>query len=475
MGQHTTLKSIGFALVTTSLLSTSAIAGGFDRGGVNIDQLFDTDRFSASAQLTYVLPQRTLENIVRTNNIAIVPAIQAGVGAQIGGLIGSADPDVIAAFIADPANAATVGTVTAGVTAAVTSNPAFANASAGSLDVEGDYVVPRFGAKFNVGQGADCLASYSEPFGADAEYGTNNAYSATAVSFSIDSQDYGLTCSYQFGAGVTSVGDAFARVIVGGSYQQLEGFQARQTFLDLANAGIGAAGGVGNTSGIGTFNVDGDAFGYRVGVAYEIPDIALRASLVYSSKYDYDLSGIQNNTGFGALIPSTQLVPISLKTEIPQSLEAKFQSGISEGTLAFASIKWQDWSKLDVIPIQGGLSPATGLPSNLAFEPGYRDGYTITAGIAKVLTEELAARVSLTWDRGTATVSGTQTDSWTLAGGVRYTANESVDLNLGGAIGLLTSGTSTQLPNSIDQSGGVNYSFGNDIVYAISGGAKIKF
>lgn len=453
MGHNTKIKSMGLALLTSSVLSTSAIAGGFDRGGVNIDQLFDEGRFGASAQVTYVSPQRTLENLSRP-----------------------------------------------GLTSATNPNPA-ANITS-NVEVDSDYVVPRFGFKFGLGESTNCLASYSEPFGGDADYGTGNIYSASAVEFSVEAKDYGLTCSHSFAAGTTSVGDSFIKLIVGGSYQELDGFQSRQSLLfgssalaaqagQLAAAAAAAtdpvqaatlaaqAAAVGAAAqpqnGIGTFTVGDETFGWRAGLAYEIPDIALRASIVYNSKYDYTLTGIQDNSGFGptaAAVLGAGLfgaqIPVFIETEIPQSLDIKFQSGIREGTLAFVNLRWQDWSQLDILPIQGSTS-------TLAFEPGYRDGYTVTAGLGQVITENLAARVALTWDRGTSTGSGTQTDSWTFSGGLRYSQSENLDFNIGGAIGILEGGTSTPLPNSIDASNAISYDFDADIVYAVSGGLKYKF
>lgn len=87
------------------------------------------------------------------------------------------------------------------------------------------------------------------------------------------------------------------------------------------------------------------------------------------------------------------------------------QSGIAPGTLAFANFKWQDWSKVDIVPILGGVTAtaagATAIPTDLAFEAGYRDGYTVNLGLGKQLNEQLSGLVSVGWDRGTATVSGT--------------------------------------------------------------------
>lgn len=488
MGHKTTIKSIGLALVTTSLLSTSAIAGGFDRGGVNIDQLFDNSRFAADAQVTYVSPRRTVKNVQRSNNVA-APVVQAGVLIAATGTTNLADAQAAVGALAAAAAGgdAVAAAQLAGINAAVAANTP-PGASSGEINQDSSFVVPRFGAKFNVGQGADCLATYSEPYGADNSNGTFNALSASAVEFSIDTQDYGLTCSYQFGLGTTAVGDSFARIIGGVSYQEFQGFLARQSFLDFSNAGIGSLIGavpgsnVGNTAGIGTFNVEGDAIGWRAGVAYEIPDIALRALVLYSSRYSYDLEGIQNNTGFGIdAAAGNAFADIGLTTEIPQALDIRLQSGIAEGTLAFVNFRWQDWSKLDVIPIDGGITATApnpaggGIPTNLAFEAGYQDGYTLTAGIGKQLNENVSALVSLGWDQGTATVTGTQSDSWTLSGGLRYSEGENLEIRVGGAIGLLEGGTSRALPNSIDQANEVTYEFDADVLYAVSGGIKLKF
>lgn len=420
------LKMTAAVLAAGVSVVSAAQAGGFDRGGVNIDLLFDESRFATEAAVTVVLPQREITNIVRGTNSAAV-------------------------FV-----------------------PGLPPATTASLDVDSDYVVPRLGAKLQLVDNLDCLASYGQPIGADAGYGLNNAYSPTAVEFSIDTNDYGLTCSYKFAAGETSLGKGQIRIIGGVSYQELDGFLSRQSFLDFANIGANSVGGVTNPSGLGEFNIGGEAWAWRIGAAYEIPEIAFRASLVYSSKYDYDLTGVQNNTGFGAAIPGTQIVPISATTEVPQSLEFKIQSGVAENTLAFFGVKWQEWGKLGIIPIVGGRSPVTGLPTNLSFDPLYRDGWTVTGGMARRINEKLSVLGAVTWDRGTSTTSGTQTDTWTFSGGMAYNPTDKVELRLGGALGVLTSGTSTPSANG-DPANNVTYSFGNDVVAAASLSAKIKF
>lgn len=421
-----TLKTMVAVLAASVATSSVAFAGGFDRGGVNTDLLYDDSRFATEAAVTYVMPQRKIENVVRGTNSAdpFVPGVQA------------------------PARTA-------------------------AIDVDQTYAVPRFGAKMRIVDGVDCLGTFSQPFGADNGHGMNNAYSSTSVKFSIDTNDYGLTCSYKFAAGDTSLGKGQIRLIGGVSYQELDGFLSRQSFLDFANLGIGSIGGVTNTRGLGTFNIGGEAWGWRIGAAYEIPEIAFRASLVYSSSYEFDLTGIQNNTGFGPAIPGTALVPITAATEIPQSLEFKLQSGIAEGTLAFFNVKWQDWGKLGIIPIVGGRSPATGAATNLSFDALYRDGWTVTGGVGRKFTDTVSGLVALSWDRGTSTISGTQTDTWTVSGGLAFNPSEMVELRIGGALGVLTSGTSA--PTGGDAANNVSYSFGNDLLGAVSASAKVKF
>ncbi|MEP3436475.1 MAG: outer membrane protein transport protein [Hoeflea sp.] len=473
------LKSIVAGLAASVAVVSAAQAGGFDRGGVNVDLLFSDKRVDTEFSVTYVSPQRTINNVTRGAN----EATEAAVGQALAPVVGAAGPIATAAevqaYIAlNPAvNGATVQAVQTAVVGGIIGgggNPS--PDTSGSIDVDSDYVVPRVGLKVGVTDDISCLGTYTEPFGASADYGTGNAYSASTVAFSIDTRDIGLTCSYRFAGMQLGVGQSYFRFIGGVSYQELDGFQSRQRFLDFAKLGQTAIPGTGvtNTSGIGSFTVGGDAVGYRLGVAFEIPDIALRASLMYNSKYDYDLTGTQDNTGFGAIIPGTQRVPITMSTEIPQSVEFKIQSGIAPGTLAFASVKWQQWSRLGIIPVNGGVSPVSGTPTSLSFDPVYRDGWTITGGVGRKFNDALSGSLALTWDRGTATTTGTQTDTWTVSGGLAHEVNENVELRLGGAIGLLTSGSSVPAPGG-DAANNVTYSFGNDVVYALSGALKVKF
>jgi len=408
------LKSVlGMGCATLAMAITSqAHAGGFDRGGVNIDLLFDESRFATEAGVTHVAPQRELKNVRRLDG-----------------------------------------------SGAVTER----------IKIEDSYTVPRFGVKANVFDPVDCLATYTEPYGANANYGVDNAYSPTGVEFKVDTRDYGLTCSYKI-----QMGKGAARIIGGVSYQEVDAFLSRQQLQEYGNMGVAA------------FQLSDEAWSWRVGAAYEIPEMAFRASVLYSARYNYDgLAGTVDTTGFAGgpmanLIPgSTGIFPVTAAAEIPQALEVKVQSGIAPGWLAFGSIRWQEWSKLNTIPILGVKNPAIGanpaVPnSNVSFDLLYRDGWTVTGGIGHSFTDTLSGAVSVTWDRGTSTTSGYQTDLWNFGVGGSYKPNEHIEIRLGGSLGYWTSGESV-FTGGGDTANALSYDFDNDLVTAFSGAVKIKF
>lgn len=424
---HTAGRASASAAALLLLLAPTAMAGGFDRGGIDLDLLFDARSFAFETSVTFVAPQRTIEGIERGVNLT-APGIAPGL-------------------------------------------------TTGSIDVEGGYLVPQVSAKVGLGRHVDCLGTFTQPFGADAFFGTNNAYSATSVEFKIDTTDLGVTCSAGFGLGETALGPARLRFIAGGSYLKLSAFQSRQTFADFLDVPAVALppGLTGlDPEALGLFTLDDTAIGWRAGLAFEIPEAALRATIIYSSSYDLDLSGTVDISAFGT--PAATVIgtaPVSASTEIPQSVELALQSGINDRTLLFGSFKWQEWSRLGAIPIEGVLSPASGLPTFTAFEPLYRDGITASVGVGRRLTERLGGQLSFTYDRGTSTIAGTQTDTYLVSGGLNYQIGPEVDITLGGGLGILTGGSSADTGG--DPANNLSYSFGTDLIYAVTGGLKIGF
>ncbi|WP_283196370.1 OmpP1/FadL family transporter [Rhizobium sp. AN80A] len=397
-----------------SALAQPAFAGGLDRGGYNIDQLFDASQFSIQSGVIYVMPQRKLKNVQD------VPTS--------GGNLNS--------------------------------RPNYA-------DDTTDYAVPYLGLKGGAGN-VDCLVDYSEPFGAHTNPGVNWAGANNNVETKVDSRNYGATCSYKF-----DVGPGQLRVIGGAFYQEIEGFQEKLVAVIPAPASA-------LYSGVGRLDLSDESWGWRAGVAYEIPEYALRASLVYNSRVKYDnLTGTVNLTQLPITGGNPFLgrnTPVVGSAEAPESLELKVQSGIAPDWLAFGSVKWTNWSVLQSIP----FCPTNGLPCPkgglTSLDLGYRDGWTVSGGIGHKFNDQWSGAVSVTWDRGTSDGYGAQTDSWLLGVGAAYSPTENIEWRLAGSLGVLTSGESgTFTRDGVTYGDDVTYSFGNDLVAAISTSIKVKF
>ncbi|WP_322414495.1 OmpP1/FadL family transporter [Mesorhizobium huakuii] len=392
-----------FSLALIGAVLHPAHAGGLERGGYDIDLLFDPAPVATEAEATYVMPDRKYENAKGPGGVDF------GFGTSAKGAEG--------------------------------------------------YWVPRIGVKAQVVQGVDCMFDYSQPWGAHVAPGMWNG-ALSNIETDIKSDNYAGTCSYKMDAGKGQL-----RFIGGVYYQKVYGYKE-----SLVAPVPGLTGRVDLTS---------SGWGWRAGIAYEIPDIALRASLVYNSKVKLDnISGTLDLTNVGK-----GLIPIYGTTQyMPDVVELKLQSGIAPGWLAFGSIKWTNWSLLQSVPICPVAAPSAACFTNgpaeaTSLDLMYRDSWTVSGGIGHKFNDQWSAAGQLTWDQGTSHGYGSQTDTWTVGGGVAYTPKPNIEVRLAGAIGVLTSGHSGILigDNGKVVGGDASYDFGNDLVTAVSGGIKIKF
>ncbi|MBA8880800.1 OmpP1/FadL family transporter [Phyllobacterium myrsinacearum] len=409
---------IGGALLLTGV-ATAAQAGGLERGGYNWDLLFSEERFATEGGVIYVMPDRKIKNAKDT----------------------------------DPRDGNN-------------------NNKKSTASETPDYSVYKFGAKVGITPDLDCLGTYSQPWGVHTKPGNNWAGVNQNIETKVKSEDWGLTCSYKFNVG--EKGDF--RIIGGVSYQEVSGFKERQVHPGFP----------GRFDGTGRLDLEGNGVGWRIGAAYEIPEIALRASLIYNSEVDLgtvtgtlDLTQSPLAPGIGG-----RITDVYGTATMPQSVEFKLQSGFAPGWLAYGSVKWVDWSVLNVIAFcptatQGKIacgpaSPARATSLDLMFQ----DGWTVTGGVGHKFNDQWSGQLQVSWDRGTSTGLTTQTDTYLLSGGVAYSPNKNVEIRLGGAIGMLTSGSygPTACPNAAKKCGtDATYDFGDDLVTAVSLSGKLKF
>jgi len=403
------LKSVVAVAATSLALMSVAQAGGFNRGSANLDGLF-SDSLGVYSGVTYVAPGRSYSTV---SGLRVV-----------GG----------------------------------------AAAALSQSDVEfGDsFVVPYASVGGQIVEKVACVGSYAQPYGADSTY--SGAITYHIASQSLASRELGLTCSYRHEMGkgrISFIGGVFNEYI---EYKQARNF-------NLAFGNIGDS----------TINVTSDTWGYRLGLAYEIPEIAFKASLMYRSQTDHTATGAYGNTPFrtlataagtpaavaNALYGANTATTASTSASLPQSVELAVQSGIAPGWLAYGSVKWTEWSVLQSISLVEGLANQTFSTSRFFF----KDGWTVTGGVAHRFNEQLAASASVTWDRGVTTGWDTLTDTWTFAGGVAYDVNEKIQLRAGGAAINFAGGNKSQTANAVDYTATSPSEWG----YALSMSASIKF
>ena len=432
MGGMRTFGAILAAGVATVAFAHQAIAGGLERGGYNIDQLFDPGKVAVGSTFVFVMPDRDLYNVRDTN-----PA--DGLGSD--GLGGGAT----------------------------------------SVRNTVDYWVAQAGLKFSAFDAIDCLLDYSQPWGAHSNPGANWVGANNNIETIIYSDNYAATCSYRM-----DMGPGAFRFIGGVLYQEVGGSKEQ-----LVIAVPTFTGGAYNETGIGRINLKGHGYGWRIGAAYEIPEIALRATLVYNSAVELDeITGQLDLTQVPSIInPANpnlgRVTDIFGSGTMPQSVELKLQSGFAPGWLAFGSVKWVDWSVLQTVSFCPTSIKSMGI-SECTYNGGYRvtsldllyrDGWTITGGIGHQLNESLGVSAYVGWDRGTSTGLGTETDTWVLGGGGAWTPNDNLELRLGAAIGVMTGGSSGVVTDDDGNQFGTDiaYDFGDDLISAISLGFKLKF
>jgi long-chain fatty acid transport protein len=415
--------------------STQAMAGGFSRGTADTDILFEQGNFNMRAGVTIVAPRRSYDTIRFPNNAA-VPAPARG---------------------------------------------QFVNSTDGTYS--DTYAIPSAAVKYQLADSLGCAGTQTISFGSGATYGPQAiqigalADGTGTVSEGFTSNEFGLTCGYNFqfanGHKLWFLGGMFAEDF---NYEQTVQFLGPIISQGLIGAGVPQAqalalGNVLNGTR-STLAFDGDyEFGYRGGIAYEIPEIALRAQLLYRSEVTHRPSGTFATAADG-LFGGGAAPTVGIGT-LPQSVEMRVQTGIAPGTLAFGSVKWTDWSVLDTLDYTILSGP---LPGPRQLEYFWRDGWTFTGGVGRQFNDTLSGLVSFTYDRGVSTTEDAFFDTYTLALGGAVRDQWGGQLRAGVAVSYLEGGS---VSASVNPSAGPGNSFAytvdNDFAYGASLSYSIKW
>jgi len=375
-------KTAILCLVGVSALATSAHAGGWNRGEADTDILYEDGDYVMRGGAIYVSPHRKFATI-------------------------------------DGANA---------------TDDRYSQ----------DYWIPSLAAKFKVSDNFACAFTYTQPFGADADYGAQAQAVGASRHKEFVTNEYGATCDINMEAGKGRVH------FLGGVFLQDFDYTA------IANQPLG-----GGVFGIGTLSLeDKAAFGYRLGVAYDIPEYALRAQLMYRSAVEHDANiGSYDVTYLGS--PVMQADAYGSGT-LPQSVKLSLQSGVAPGWMVYGSVKWTDWSVMQSLDYNVGGTDRSDIYN-------WKDGWTINAGVAHAFNEKVAGTVNVMWDSGVGTGADIYSDTWTVGAGLSVKAGPG-ELRFGGAVSYLTEGSQSNSKGAI-----FDATADGDWAYAVSANYKITF
>lgn len=274
-----------------------------------------------------------------------------------------------------------------------------------------DYYFPAAALKLQLTDNFSFGLLYDQPFGADIEYNTPNlnftdAFGGTSAEVTTEN------LTFLFGFQPNQNWNFYAGPVI----QTAEG---EVSLRGLAYGGPTAFG-----SYDATMKKDTE-LGWIAGLAYQIPEIALKASLTYRSEVKHELQTTETvaygTTNLASLPGFTPGSKTSVTT--PQSVNLDFQTGVMADTVAFANVRWVNWEDVSIRPNYfGQAADARGLVgANLV---DYSDDQiSATLGVGRKFNEKWAGNVSVGWDSGAGdpvTTLGPTEGYWNVGLGLQF-------------------------------------------------------
>jgi long-subunit fatty acid transport protein len=272
-------------------------------------------------------------------------------------------------------------------------------AGARYVESQAEIVIPDPLVRSSVGRNAQGIGAEAQALGAEAQ--------SLAAQAEAAGQAGDLALAQELGAQAQALG------------AQAETLGARAQTLGTAAQDFGTS---------MEYNASGKRvgdWGAILGVAYEIPDIALRVALSWQSEINHTFSTSETLAGLGVDTDGGDT-----KVTMPQVVALDFQSGIAPGTLLYGQVKWTEWSKWEVRTPE--YESATG-GAVTGFD---NDRTTWRVGVGRAFTEDLSGFAQVTYEaqNGDTTsrlsprdgfvslgVGGQYTmDNMTLRGGLEY-------------------------------------------------------
>lgn len=294
-------------------------------------------------------------------------------------------------------------------------------------DMGDDYYSPSAALKLQVTDNFSFGLIYDRPFGADVTYSLSDPASAAAgglglfhngtesLEVEVKTQSISMLLGYQPNENFN--------FYAGPVYQTIEG---DAQFRGLAFGGNNSFGGynlnIKETGGVGWLG----------GIAYQIPEIALKASVTYRSEIDHEMTINESSIAtlgqnIGTFINMNNGLE-QTKIITPQSVNLDFQTGIMANTVAFANARWVNWKDFTIRPYAFGVAseiagPSVGKPNGFDLAAYSDDQWSANIGIGRKLNDQWTGNISVGWDSGAGnlvTALGPTEGYWNLGLGAQF-------------------------------------------------------
>lgn len=275
-------------------------------------------------------------------------------------------------------------------------------------DIANDYYFPAAALKLQLTDNFSFGLLYDQPFGADVEYNTPNL-NFTDATGGTSEEVTTENLTFLFGFQPNQNWNFYAGPVI----QTAEGeFSLR----GLVSGGPDAFG-----SYDATMKKDTE-LGWIAGLAYQIPENALKASLTYRSEVKHELQATET-VAYGAtnLASLPGFTPGKTSVTTPQSVNLDFQTGVSvmADTVAFANVRWVNWEDVSIRPNYFGQAADAGGLVGANLRDYSDDQISATLGVGRKFNEKWAGNVSVGWDSGAGDPKTTE-GYWTVGLGLQF-------------------------------------------------------
>ena len=182
-----------------------------------------------------------------------------------------------------------------------------------------------------------------------------------------------------------------------------------------------------------------EAFGWLAGFAYQIPEIALKASVTYRSEIEHNAKSTEtsNLPLIASMMPASDPrkaifaglgeLDSTLNATTPQSVNIDLQTGVAPNTLAFVNMRWVHWDQFTVSPTLLGKVGQDLISYS-------DDQYSVTAGLSRKFNAKQAGTAAVGWDSGAGnpvTILGPTEGYWSIGLGGQYSPVENYFIQAG--------------------------------------------